>query len=46
MFTGMFKLTNILRNCRFFDKYEPPLIYGRRGLPQKNEGEGFAICKV
>ncbi|OQR85344.1 hypothetical protein ACHHYP_11922 [Achlya hypogyna] len=27
-------------------RFHPPLIYGRKGDPAKEEGEGIALCKV
>ncbi|OWY90765.1 hypothetical protein PHMEG_00040957, partial [Phytophthora megakarya] len=27
-------------------RFHPPLVYGRRGDPSQEEGEGIAVCKV
>lgn len=37
----------VLQNEQYdVHRYHPPLIYGRRGDPAVDEGEGIAICKV
>lgn len=32
--------------CIFLCRFHPPLVYGRRGDPSQEEGEGIAVCKV
>ncbi|ETL85654.1 hypothetical protein L917_14838 [Phytophthora nicotianae] len=50
-FTTKLKLTKQLLHFRFTAcfsccRFHPPLVYGRRGDPSLEEGEGIAVCKV